>query len=188
MKKISTPLEGLYIIEPKVFEDARGYFYESFNAAKFSELGFNIQFLQDNESQSSYGVIRGLHFQLAPYAQTKLVRVVQGKILDVAVDIRKNSPTYGQYFGYELSAENKCMLFIPKGFAHGFSVLSDKAIVDYKCDAYYNHSAERGICYHDKSLAIDWKIDADKAIVSAKDNAHPFFESFETNFVYGENY
>lgn len=188
MRKIETPLEDLFIIEPKVFEDSRGYFFESFNAAKFLDLGFNVQFVQDNESLSSLGVIRGLHYQLAPYAQSKLVRVIQGKILDVAVDIRKNSSTFGQHFAYELSAENKQMLFIPKGFAHGFSVLSEKAIINYKCDCLYNATAERGICYNDPTLAIDWMVDVDNAIVSAKDRVLPLFDSIENNFVYGGNY
>jgi dTDP-4-dehydrorhamnose 3,5-epimerase len=188
MNKIETPIKDLYVIEPKVFEDSRGYFFESFNSTKFFDLGFDVHFVQDNESLSSYGVIRGLHYQLAPYAQTKLVRVVQGSILDVAVDIRKNSPTYGKHFAYELSAENKKMLLIPRGFAHGFSVLTPNAIVNYKCDTFFNPSAERGIRYNDPTLKIDWKVDAANAIVSAKDNVLPLFDSIDTNFIYGGNY
>jgi dTDP-4-dehydrorhamnose 3,5-epimerase len=188
MRRIDTPIPDLYIIKPTVFEDSRGYFFEAFNADKFAALGFEVQFVQDNESLSSKDVIRGLHYQLAPYAQSKLVRVVQGAILDVAVDIRKNSPTYGKHFAYELNAENKCLLFIPRGFAHGFSVLSETAIVNYKCDALYNAAAERGIRFNDPNIGIDWKVDASSAIVSAKDNVLPLFKSIETNFVYGGNY
>jgi dTDP-4-dehydrorhamnose 3,5-epimerase len=188
MKKIETPIKDLYVIEPKVHEDSRGYFFESFNAARFKDLGFDVQFVQDNESLSSFGVIRGLHYQLAPYAQSKLVRVVQGSILDVAVDIRKNSPTFGKHFACKLTAENKNMLFIPKGFAHGFSVLSPVAIMNYKCDSFYNHSAERGIRYNDPSLNINWLVNPLEAIVSAKDNVLPLFETLESNFIYGGNY
>ncbi len=188
MRKIETSIPDLYIIEPTVFEDSRGYFFEAFNADKFSALGFNVQFVQDNESKSGRGVIRGLHYQLAPYAQSKLVRVVQGAILDVAVDIRKNSPTYGKHFACQLNAENKRLLFIPQGFAHGFSVLSDTAIVNYKCDTLYNADAERGILYNDSDIGVDWKVDVDNAIVSAKDNVLPAFKSIETNFVYGGQY
>jgi len=188
MKLIETPIADLFIVEPSVFKDSRGYFFESYNAEKFLSLGLNVQFLQDNESCSDFGVIRGLHFQLAPFAQTKLVRVVQGKILDVAVDIRKNSPTYGKHFTCVLSEENKQMLYIPKGFAHGFSVLSPKAIVNYKCDCIYNANAERGIRYNDPNLNIDWNLTNLEPIVSAKDNVLPLFVDIETNFVYGGNY
>jgi dTDP-4-dehydrorhamnose 3,5-epimerase len=188
MKLIETPIADLFVVEPTIFTDSRGYFLESFNADKFLSIGLNVQFVQDNESYSEFGVVRGLHFQLAPYAQAKLVRVVQGKILDVAVDIRKNSPTYGKHFSCVLSDENKHMLFIPKGFAHGFAVLSPKAIVNYKCDSIYNASAERGIRYNDSRLNIDWKLLNASPIVSAKDNVLPLFSEIETNFVYGGNY
>lgn len=188
MKKIETFIDGLFILEPTVFNDSRGYFFEAFNASKYANIGIDASFVQDNESYSSKGVIRGLHYQLAPYAQSKLVRVVLGSVLDVAVDIRKNSPTYGKYFACELSAENKRLLYIPRGFAHGFSVLSDAAIVNYKCDSLYNSTAERGICFNDEELAIDWKVEKENAIVSPKDRVLPCFSSLETNFVYGRNY
>lgn len=186
MKIIETPLPDLFIVEPSVFKDARGYFFEAYNHKKFQSHGIDIQFVQDNESQSEYGVIRGLHYQLAPYSQSKLVRVVMGKILDVAVDIRRNSPTFGKHFSLEIEAEKKQMLFIPKGFAHGFSVLSKNAIVLYKCDALYNHEAERGIMYNDPKLNIDWKVKPSEAIVSAKDKVHPTLENTDTNFFYGK--
>jgi len=182
MKAIETYLKDLYIIEPDVFFDSRGYFFESYNQKKFFELNLNYKFIQDNQSKSSYGVIRGLHYQLEPYAQTKLVRVIVGKIFDVAVDIRKNSPTYGKWFGVELSDENNLQLLIPKGFAHGFSVLSDYAIVLYKCDEFYNKESERGIIFNDPELNIDWKIPQDKIIVSLKDSQLPFFQDAEINF------
>lgn len=165
-----TPLKDCYILKPRVFEDERGYFYESFNEKRFKEIsGENIRFIQDNQSYSSYGVIRGLHGQGGDAAQAKLVRVLQGEILDVAVDVRKNSPTFGQYFSIHLSAENKQQLFIPKGFLHGFSVLSETAVVFYKCDAYYNQSSEFGIRFDDQTLKIDWKIPEAMQIISAKD-------------------
>lgn len=182
MKLISTPFEGLYIIQPKIFSDSRGYFFESYSAGKFKELGLNINFVQDNESFSEYGVIRGLHYQLAPYAQAKLVRAVKGSILDVGVDVRKNSPTYGKHFAYELNDETKEMLLIPRGFAHGFSVLSKTAIVNYKCDSLYKSSAERGISYNDSTLAIDWKVEPTKVKVSEKDIVLPLFGEIEVNF------
>ncbi len=185
MKKIETFIDGLFVLEPNVFNDSRGYFFEAFNAEKFANIGIDVPFVQDNESYSAKGVIRGLHYQLAPYAQAKLVRVVHGGILDVAVDIRKNSPTYGKHFACELNAENKRLLYIPRGFAHGFSVLSDTAIVNYKCDSLYNASAERGICFNDEELAIDWRVEKRSAIVSAKDKVFPGFSNLETNFVYG---
>ena len=185
MKVIKTDFPDLFIIEPKVFEDNRGYFFESFNSKAYQESGINITFVQDNESKSSYGVIRGLHYQLSPYAQTKLIRVVSGKILDVVVDIRQNSPKFGKYFSIELSFENKIQLLVPKGFAHGFAVLSDAATVFYKCDNYYKQEAERGICYNDPKLGIDWKIDIEKAIVSSKDKVHPDLINAEMNFLYG---
>lgn len=169
MKIENTSIEDLLVITPKVFEDERGYFFESYNEALFRENGIDIKFIQDNQSFSKYGVIRGLHLQLPPFAQTKLVRVLQGEILDVAVDIRKNSKTYGQHFSVLLSDENKKQLLIPQGFAHGFSVLSPTAVVSYKVDQLYDKNSERGIRFDDPSLNIDWKIDSKECIVSAKD-------------------
>jgi dTDP-4-dehydrorhamnose 3,5-epimerase len=177
-----TPLKGLLIFEPLVFEDSRGYFFESFNGKVFESQGIKAPFVQDNQSFSVYGVIRGLHYQLAPHAQSKLVRVLSGAILDVAVDIRKGSPTYGQHFAIELSAANKKQLYIPHGFAHGFSVLSETAEVMYKCDGYYHKESEGGILYNDPALNIDWKIPADKVIVSPKDLANPLFKDCRNNF------
>jgi dTDP-4-dehydrorhamnose 3,5-epimerase len=182
MPFLTTEIAGLLVFEPKVFEDSRGYFFEAYNEQIFHEAGINMKFVQDNQSKSSYGVIRGLHYQMNPFAQTKLVRVLDGKILDVAVDIRKNSPTYGKHFAIELSAENKKQLFIPAGFAHGFSVLSETAIVLYKCDAFYNKESEGGIIYNDPSLNIDWKIPAGKEIVSDKDKLSPSFAECKNNF------
>ncbi len=182
MKIIPTEFKDLVIIEPKIFEDERGYFFESFNKNKFQEQGLNFDFFQDNQSKSNYGVLRGLHFQLNPKAQSKLVRVLQGSIWDVAVDLRKNSATFGKWFGLELSAENKKQLLIPKGFAHGFSVLSDETVVLYKCDDYYSPQDERGIIYNDSFLNIDWKIPASKVVLSAKDEKHPQFNSVDNNF------
>lgn len=169
MKIENTPIEDLLVITPKVFEDERGYFFESYNEALFRENGIDIKFIQDNQSFSKYGVIRGLHLQVPPFAQTKLVRVLQGEILDVAVDIRKDSKTYGQHFSIVLSAENKKQLLIPQGFAHGFSVLSPTAMVSYKVDQLYDKNSERGIRFDDPSLNIDWKINSQESIVSAKD-------------------
>lgn len=177
-----TVLSGLFIIEPKVFADSRGYFFEAYNEKSFAENGINTKFVQDNQSKSTYGVIRGLHFQLNPNAQTKLVRVLDGVILDVAVDIRKGSPTYGQYFAVELSSENNKQLFIPHGFAHGFSVLSPVAIVLYKCDCLYSPASEGGLIYNDPELNIDWKVDQSKAIVSPKDLILPQLKDVVTNF------
>lgn len=181
MQVLTTPINGLLIIKPQVFEDSRGYFMESYNKKKL-EQHFNSEFVQDNQSQSVYGTIRGLHYQLAPYSQAKLVRVLSGKIYDVAVDIRENSPTFGQFFGIELSCDNKTQLYVPHGFAHGFSVLSEKAIVLYKTDNYYNAEMERGINFNDPGLKIDWKIDFEKAIISAKDKVLPFLPDAEKNF------
>ena len=186
MKIIKTNIPDLLIIEPKVFEDERGYFFESYNQKDFIDNNVNIDFVQDNQSKSTYGVIRGLHYQLAPYAQSKLVRALRGSILDVAVDIRKGSPTYGKSFSIELSEENKRQLLIPKGFAHGFSVLSDYAVFSYKCDNLYEPSSERGINFLDKTLNIDWQIDMSKAIISTKDKVNPSFENAEINFIYGQ--
>jgi dTDP-4-dehydrorhamnose 3,5-epimerase len=169
MKVIKTEISDLVIIEPIVFEDERGYFYESFNKTKFEKNNLFYNFVQDNQSKSSYGVIRGLHYQTEPYAQTKLVRVLDGKILDVVVDIRKNSPTFGMTYSIELSSENKKQLLVPKGFAHGFSVLSQTAVVFYKCDEFYNKTSENGIIYNDDYLSIDWKIPVQNQIISEKD-------------------
>lgn len=175
-------IPGLVIVEPAVFEDSRGYFFESYNLQQFQQNGVTAQFVQDNQSKSSYGVIRGLHYQLNPHAQAKLVRVLEGTILDVAVDIRKGSPTYGQHFALELSADNKKQLYIPEGFAHGFSVLSETAVVLYKCNAFYNKQSEGGIRYNDGKLGIDWKVDLSKAIISEKDQQLPDFDNCINNF------
>jgi dTDP-4-dehydrorhamnose 3,5-epimerase len=184
MPFIKTAFPGLLIFEPKVFGDSRGYFFESYNANTFSAEGVDIKFVQDNQAQSSYGVLRGLHYQLTPYAQTKLVRALSGTILDVAVDIRKGSPTYGKTFTIELSAENKKQLLEPNGCAHGFSVLSETAEVFYKCDAFYHKEAEGGIMYNDPLLNIDWQIPADKAIVSEKDLLHADLNHCINNFTF----
>lgn len=183
MNVISTDLPGLFILEPKVFNDSRGYFFESFNKKVFEQHKLEYTFVQDNESLSAYGTIRGLHYQLAPYAQSKLVRVISGKIYDVAVDIRKDSPTFGRWQGVELTSENKKQLLIPQGFAHGFSVLSEEAIVLYKCDSFYAPDSERGINFRDPRLNINWKIPDDQAIVSAKDKVLPDFQHAEMNFI-----
>ena len=180
----TTFIKDLLVFEPKVFEDSRGYFFEAYNENEFSQQGVDINFVQDNQSKSSYGVIRGLHYQLDPHAQTKLVRVLEGTILDVVVDIRKGSPTYGKTFSIELSSENKKQLLVPQGFAHGFSVLSETAVVLYKCDRFYNKASEAGILYNDPAMEIDWKIEAGKEIVSEKDLALPLFNSSLNNFSY----
>ena len=169
MNFIKTELEGVYIIEPRVFEDDRGYFFENYNEKEFRENGIPNHFVQDNQSKSCYGVIRGLHCQLGDKAQAKLVRVLKGKVLDVAVDIRKDSPTFGKHVAVELSAENQRQLFIPRDFLHGFSVLSEEAIFAYKCDNLYCKEAEFGIRYDDEEIGIDWKVPADKVITSEKD-------------------
>lgn len=184
MRVVETDLKDVYIIEPRVFKDERGYFFESYNEKLFHEHGFTMSFVQDNESMSSYGVVRGLHYQLAPYAQCKLIRAIQGTIYDVVVDLRENSPTFGQWAGFEISAESKLQLLIPQGFAHGFSVLSEFAVFSYKCDNFYHAPAERGIAYNDPSLGIDWKIPLEKAIVSVKDKVFPSFAQAERNFIY----
>jgi dTDP-4-dehydrorhamnose 3,5-epimerase len=181
---IETEMQGVKIFEPKIFEDSRGYFFESYNESSFREDGVTHHFVQDNESSSIYGVIRGLHYQLAPYAQAKLIRVLEGTILDVVVDIRKGSATYGKALSVELSAENKKQLFIPAGFAHGFSVMSERALVLYKCDNFYNKESEAGIRYDDPQLNIDWKIPADKIIISDKDKALPSLADCRNNFIY----
>jgi dTDP-4-dehydrorhamnose 3,5-epimerase len=180
----TTSIPGLLVFEPSVFKDSRGYFLESYNEEVFKKQGIDIRFVQDNQSFSIRGVIRGLHFQLAPYAQTKLVRVIQGKIIDVAVDLRKGSPTYAKAYCIELSAENKKQLFIPKGFAHGFSVLSETAELAYKCDAFYNKESDGGIFYNDLALNIDWQIPEGEAIVSEKDMQLPPLAEAKNNFVF----
>jgi len=170
-------------VEPRVFGDARGYFYESFSVRDFfAATGLVVTFVQDNESRSTYGVVRGLHFQLPPYAQSKLVRVVEGIVLDVAVDIRRGSATYGQHVAVELSADNKRQFFIPKGFAHGFAVLSETATFQYKCDEYYHPEAEGAIAWNDLALAIDWRIPTDAVLLSDKDRHHPMFNQFTSPF------
>jgi dTDP-4-dehydrorhamnose 3,5-epimerase len=182
MPFIKTDFPNLLIFEPKVFEDSRGYFFESYNANTCQADGLEMTFIQDNQARSEYGVIRGLHYQLAPYAQTKFIRALSGSILDVVVDMRKGSPTFGKSFSIELSAENKKQLLVPKGFAHGYSVLSKTAEVFYKCDAFYNKEAEGGLLFNDPSLNIDWKIEAGKEIISEKDMVQPIFEHCKNNF------
>jgi dTDP-4-dehydrorhamnose 3,5-epimerase len=173
MKVIDTEIEGLVILEPQVFGDDRGYFFESFSLKRFEEKVSKTVFVQDNESKSKYGVLRGLHYQLPPYTQAKLVRVVKGRVLDVAVDIRKGSPTFGKHVAVELSEENKLQFFLPKGFAHGFAVLSEEAIFQYKCDEYYAPDHEGAIRYDDPELGIDWKLPVEDIILSEKDKKHP---------------
>ena len=187
MEVIKTAIEGVVIIEPKVFRDARGYFFESFSQREFEEKVRPINFVQDNESMSSYGVMRGLHFQRPPYAQSKLVRCVNGKVLDVAVDIRKGSPTYGQHVAVELSEDNHRQFFVPRGFAHGFAVLSETAVFQYKCDNFYAPEADGGISIKDETLNIDWQIPIDKAILSEKDLKHLCLKEFDSPFDYNEN-
>lgn len=177
-----TNIKGLVVIEPKVFEDKRGYFFESWNQKLALENNLNFNPIQHNESSSGYGVIRGLHYQLNPHAQAKLVRVVYGKVLDVAVDLRQNSPTFGMHHAVELSGENKLQFFIPKGFAHGFAVLSERAVFSYLCDEYYNPNSERGIKFDDPDLKIDWQIAAQDRIISDKDTKNPAFAVSEKNF------
>ena len=189
MRVIKTDIEGVVIIEPQLFRDDRGYFYESFNSDKFEALtGIKTTFVQDNESCSKSGVIRGLHFQLAPHAQSKLIRVISGEILDVAVDLRHGSPTYGKHVSVVLNGENRRQLFIPRGFAHGFSVLKGEAIVQYKCDNLYAPAAEGAICWDDSTLAIDWHIPHGRAIVSSKDSASKPFDECERLFDYNIDY
>ncbi len=184
MPFIETGLPGLKVFEPRVFADARGYFFESFNKNTFSEAGITAEFVQDNESQSVRGVLRGLHYQLNPMAQAKLVRVVEGEVVDVAVDIRKGSPTFGKSYSIVLSAENKKQLYIPRGFAHGFAVLSDTCIFQYKCDNFYSKESEGGIIFNDADLNIDWMIKPEEAIVSDKDKVLPTFKNCSNNFVF----
>ncbi len=182
MEIIKTDIEGLVIIEPKIFEDARGYFFESFSQREFESKIGPVNFVQDNESKSSFGVMRGLHFQRPPHTQSKLVRCVRGKVLDVAVDLRKGSPSYGRHVAVELSEDNHRQFFIPKGFAHGFVVLSPTAVFQYKCDAFYAPEADGGISIMDESLGIDWQVPMDEAILSPKDMQHPLLKDFETPF------
>jgi len=186
MNVIKTAIDGVVIIEPRIFEDARGYFFESFSQREFDEkvapiLGHTVTFVQDNESKSSYGVMRGLHFQRPPFTQSKLVCCVKGAVLDVAVDIRKGSPTYGQHVAIELTEDNHRQFFVPRGFAHGFAVLSETAVFQYKCDEFYHPEADGGISILDDSLGIDWRI-KDKAILSDKDTKHPLLMDFESPF------
>jgi dTDP-4-dehydrorhamnose 3,5-epimerase len=181
-----TGLPGLLVYQPRVFEDSRGYFFESYNEKVFADVGIAVSFVQDNESSSSFGVIRGLHYQLNPHAQAKLIRVVEGSVLDVAVDIRKNSPTYGKHFSIELSDKNRTQLYLPTGFAHGFSVLSKRAIVIYKCDGFYNRESEGGIRFDDPALGIDWGIPTVEAVISDKDKELPLFANCKNNFEYKE--
>ena len=179
MNFFKTQPSGLLIIEPRVFGDARGYFFESWNQAAFEAAGITNKWVQDNESKSCYGVLRGLHYQAAPYTQAKLVRVILGTVLDVAVDIRKGSPTFGKHVAVELSAENKRQLYIPRGFAHGFAVLSDEAVFAYKCDNPYAPAADRGVLFSDPAIGIDWRIDVSKALLSEKDKKHPLLSQIE---------
>ncbi len=179
MRIIETPIEGLLVIEPDVFTDARGFFTETYNAERYAAAGIIADFVQDNMSASSYGVVRGLHFQRPPYTQAKLVSCIVGRVYDVAVDMRKGSPTYGQHFGVELSEDNHKQFFIPRGFAHGFSVLSEKAIFTYKCDNLYHPEADGGILLSDASLGIDWQIPAEAMIISEKDTKHPLLANAE---------
>ena len=187
MNVIKTAIDGVFIIEPRIFKDSRGYFFESFSQREFDEKVGKITFVQDNESKSSYGVMRGLHFQRPPYTQSKLVRCVKGSVLDVAVDIRKGSPTYGQHVAVELTEESHLSVFIPKGFAHGFAVLSETAVFQYKCDEFYHPEADGGINIFDDSLGIDWRIPTEKAILSEKDTMHPLLKDsnspFEVNLI-----
>lgn len=184
MKIVETELPGLVVIEPRVFEDDRGYFFETFQSERYRDAGITEPFIQDNESKSVRGVVRGLHYQLDEHSQGKLVRVVQGRVFDVAVDLRKGSPTFGKWFGIELSENNKKQLFVPRGFAHGFSVLSETAIFTYKCDRLYNKEAERSIDPFDPKLGIDWMVDEPERIVSEKDRNAPSFDEAEMNFIF----
>ena len=179
MNRITTAIDGVIILEPKVFGDSRGYFFECWKKSTYEELGITCEFVQDNESKSSYGVLRGLHWQAAPYTQAKLVRVITGTVLDVAVDIRKGSPTFGKHVTVELSGDNKRQLFIPRGFAHGFAVLSQEAIFAYKCDNLYNPASERGMRFDDPALGIDWRITPAEWNLSEKDKHHPSFAEIE---------
>lgn len=175
MPFLETPIPDLIVFEPKVWKDDRGYFYESYNLKTFIDGGITTTFIQDNQARSTFGVLRGLHYQIAPYAQAKLVRVIEGEVLDVAVDLRENSPTYGQWFSIRLSAENHKQLFVPRGFAHGYVVLSETCIFTYKVDNYYSKASEGGVVYNDPALNVDWEIDLDKVVLSEKDLVLPKF-------------
>ena len=189
MEVIKTEIDGVVIIEPKIFGDERGYFFESFNAAEFArKVGVNTVFVQDNESKSKYGVLRGLHVQKGEFAQSKLVRVVEGRVIDVAVDIRRGSPTFGKHVAVELSKENKRQLFIPRGFAHGFAVLSEEAVFQYKCDNLYAPDHEGAIAWNDPKIGIDWQIRPEDAILSEKDRKHPTLDEAEELFDYNTDY
>ena len=188
MKVIKTAIEDVVIIEPDVFGDARGYFFESYSQKKFDELVRPVKFVQDNESKSKYGVLRGLHFQKGKDAQSKLVRVVKGRVLDVAVDIRKGSPSFGKYVAVELTEDNHRQLFVPRGFAHGFSVLSEEAIFQYKCDNLYAPQAEGAIAWNDPEVGIDWQLPAEDVLLSAKDANHPMLKDSEYLFDYNTDY
>ncbi len=182
MNVIKTPIEGLLIIEPRVFHDARGYFVETYNEQRYREAGVDAMFVQDNQSCSTYGVVRGLHFQKPPYTQAKLVSCTKGRVLDVAVDLRKESPTYGKWFSVELSEENHRQFYMPRGFAHGFSVLSEQAVFTYKCDNLYHPEAEGGLLLSDPDVAIDWQVPEDKRVISEKDTKHPLFKDLISPF------
>lgn len=185
MEVILTNIKGVVIIEPRLFKDDRGYFFESYSERDFNKQVSEVHFVQDNESKSSYGVMRGLHFQRPPFTQSKLVRCVKGAVLDVAVDIRKGSPTYGQHVAVELTEDNHRQFFIPRGFAHGFAVLSPEAIFQYKCDNFYHPEADGGISILDTSLGIDWRIPTEHAILSEKDTKHPLLKDFDSPFEFG---
>lgn len=188
MNIIKTDIPEVVIVEPQVFGDHRGYFFESFSERDFDAQVRQVRFVQDNESKSCYGVVRGLHFQLPPHAQSKLVRVVRGKVLDVAVDVRRGSPTFGRHVAVELSEDNRRQLFIPRGFAHGFAVLSDEVVFQYKCDDFYHPECEGAVAWNDPDIAIDWGVPADKVILSAKDMAHPFLKDAAVLFEYDVDY
>ncbi|MBQ8542997.1 MAG: dTDP-4-dehydrorhamnose 3,5-epimerase [Bacteroidaceae bacterium] len=188
MEVIKTEIEGVVIIEPRIFKDERGYFYESFSQREFEEKVCKTVFVQDNQSKSSYGVLRGLHFQKPPYCQSKLVRCIKGAVLDVAVDIRKGSPTFGKYVAVELTEDNHRQFFVPRGFAHGFAVLSDEAVFQYKCDNFYNKESEGSVAWNDESLAIDWKIDMNKVILSEKDKQSKPLATTDYLFDYNIDY
>ena len=187
MEVIKTEIEGVVIIEPRIFKDERGYFYESFSQREFEEKVCRTTFVQDNQSKSSYGVLRGLHFQKPPYSQSKLVRCIKGAVLDVAVDIRKGSPTFGKYVAVELTEENHRQFFVPRGFAHGFAVLSDEAVFQYKCDNFYNKESEGSVAWNDPQLGIDWRVPADRIILSEKDKLSKSVAEADYLFDYNEN-
>ena len=184
METVKTSIPDVLILKPRIFNDSRGYFFESFSQREFSKVVKDTTFVQDNESKSSYGVLRGLHFQRPPFAQAKLVRVISGKVLDVAVDIRKGSPTYGKWVSCELTEDNHLQLFIPKGFAHGFSVLSHEAVFQYKCDEFYHPECEGAILWNDPQINIDWRLPEEDVILSEKDKSHPLFKDFDSPFLY----